>query len=313
MKNQGYTYTDHLDADHPSVLDFYTRHYTHSSQEAWLHRIAEGSILLNGDPTLPDVPLRRGDVLTYERAPWVEPDAPLNFTTLYEDDHLIAVDKPSGLPVLPGGHYLQHTLLALVRAQFEGPAPPSPLHRLGRATSGIVLFARTEEAIRQMTATFVNRQITKVYRALLQGTGIPETFVIETPIGPIPYAPTRTVNAATPNGRPSSSEGTRLHENEDARQTLVDIRIITGRPHQIRIHVAAMGHPLVGDPLYVVGGTPPPPVPGQRAPLPGDIGYHLHARRLTFRHPIDGHQVDIASTPPPILKTPEERRKPEIP
>ena len=227
---------------------------------------------------------------------------------LYEDAQIIAVNKPSGLPVLPGGHHLENTLLSVVRERFGGEVPPSPLHRLGRGTSGIVLFARNVETLRQLTDAFRNRTITKVYRALVQGLGIEKTLTVKQPIGKIPYPPTGELYAASPEGKRAVSECTVLQEDRSLDQTLLDVKIITGRPHQIRIHVAAVGHPLVGDPLYVAGGGPAPLVEGERAPLPGDIGYHLHARLLEFNHPDTGELIRVEAPPPDPLKTKDERQ-----
>ena len=309
--NSGYTYTDTVDSDGAgeTVLAFYTTRYTHSTEAVWRERIESGAVLLDGKRISVDIVLLNGQELTYHREAWQEPVAPRTFEVLYEDAQIIAVNKPSGLPVLPGGHHLENTLLAAVRERFGGEVPPSPLHRLGRGTSGIVLFARDVDALRQLTDAFRNRTITKVYRALVEEIGIEQTFVVRQPIGKIPYPPTGELYAASPKGKPAVSECMVLQEDRSLAQTLLDVRIITGRPHQIRIHVAAAGHPLVGDPLYIIGGGPAPIVAGQRPPLPGDVGYHLHARLLEFTHPRTGESIRVEATPPKSLRTIEERRR----
>lgn len=309
--NSGYTYTDTVDSDGAgeTVLAFYTTRYTHSTEAVWRERIESGAVLLDGKRISVDIVLLNGQELTYHREAWQEPVAPRTFEVLYEDAQIIAVNKPSGLPVLPGGHHLENTLLAAVRERFGGEVPPSPLHRLGRGTSGIVLFARDVDALRQLTDAFRNRTITKVYRALVEEIGIEQTFVVRQPIGKIPYPPTGELYAASPKGKPAVSECMVLQEDRSLAQTLLDVRIITGRPHQIRIHVAAAGHPLVGDPLYIIGGGPAPIVAGQRPPLPGDVGYHLHARLLEFTHPRTGESIRVEATPPESLRTIEERRR----
>ena len=306
--NRGFTYTDQIDTDAAgeTVLGFYARRYPHSSEAEWRERIRAGAIRLDGRRVDQATILRAGQVLSYERTPWAEPETPQTFGVLYHDDHVIAVDKPSGLPVLPGGHHLEHTLLALVRERFGGEVPPSPLHRLGRGTSGIVLFARTQRALRRLTEEFTERSITKIYRALVQGVGLHDETTIDVPIGRIDYPPTGKLYAAAPDGAPSTSICRLLHENRDQQQSLVEVRIITGRPHQIRIHMAAIGHPLVGDPLYISGGGPAPLLVDRRPPLPGDCGYHLHAMRLAFRHPETHVLVDLFSPAPPSLQTPSE-------
>jgi 23S rRNA pseudouridine1911/1915/1917 synthase len=306
--NRGFRYKDEisLDGAGESVIEFYTSRYRHSSEQEWRERIVQGAVRLDGEKVTPGTLLRAGHTLSYERAPWTEPEAPSTFGVVYEDGDLLAVDKPSGLPVLPGGHYLDHTLLALVRARFPGEVPPSPLHRLGRATSGLVLFARTEETLRRLSTEFVQRRVAKIYRALVAGVDLPSEQVVDAPIGRVPYPPTGKLHAAAIDGAPSKSFFRLLSEDRERFESLVEVQIVTGRPHQIRIHAAAIGHPLVGDPLYIAGGGPGPLVEGRRPALPGDCGYHLHAMRLAFRHPRTGEGLEVFSPPPPLLRTPDE-------
>ncbi|MFC6802139.1 RluA family pseudouridine synthase [Deinococcus caeni] len=237
--------------------------------------------------------LRAGDVVVWHRPPWREEAAPLDYAVLLEDDALVAVSKPSGLPTLPGAGFLTHTLLTQVRLRYPGA---SPLHRLGRGTSGAVLFARTGSAGAALSRAWRDHEVGKVYRAL--GAGVPEwdTLDIRTPIGPVPHPRLGTVFAASADGKASRSVAHVRESRED--RTLFDVEIHTGRPHQIRIHLAAAGHPLVGDPLYGPGGLPLPGLPG----LPGDLGYRLHAWTLHFRHPVTGEAVRVEAPPPPDLR-----------
>jgi 23S rRNA pseudouridine1911/1915/1917 synthase len=308
--NRGFAYTNEIDsaAAGETVLDFYVRRYPHSSESEWRQRICSGAIRLDGKIVTAETLLSPGRRLIYARAPWVEPDVPGTFGVIHADDHVIAVDKPSGLPVLPSGRCLEHTLLALVRKRFGGEVAPSPLHRLGRGTSGLVLFARTRGALRRLTEAFSERRIEKVYRALVQGVGLTDAMTIEVPIGRIDYAPIGKLYAASSGGVAAASICRLLREDHEHRTSLVEVRIITGRPHQIRIHMAAIGHPLVGDPLYISGGVPAPPRPGERAPVPGDCGYQLHATRLSFQHPETGRHMNLFSLPPPSLRLPSDSR-----
>jgi 23S rRNA pseudouridine1911/1915/1917 synthase len=126
---------------------------------------------------------------------------------------------------------------------------------------------------------------------------VPEavSFAIDTPIGLVPHARLGQVHAASPSGRTAVSQVRVLAALED--RALVAVTILTGRPHQIRIHLAAAGHPLVGDRLYVAGG-----LPGSEPSLPGEGGYRLHAHRLALAHPATGHRIEIACSPPPDLR-----------
>lgn len=306
--NHGWTYKNRIqpDAAGETVLQFYLRRYPHSSRQAWRKRILSGEVRLNDRRTTPEALLSAGQRLTYHRKPWREPDAPCSFALLYEDEHLIAVAKPAGLPVLPGGQHLRNTLLARVRERYPETPGPAPLHRLGRGTSGVVLFARTELAKRVLSEDFRNRRICKIYRALVAGTDMPDRFAVDVPIGRIPYAPTRYLYAAKSDGKPARTECRVLNRITDSNRSLIRVNLVTGRAHQIRIHLAAAGHPLIDDPLYRAGGLPEVPLAGDPAPLPGDIGYHLHAHELHFTHPATGRSVHLVCRPPSILRTPDD-------
>jgi len=292
--NGGYTYREHLGqrAEGQRLAPYLAAHYPHSTPQEWQARLARGEVTLDQRPSSGAETLRAGQQLVWQRPPWHEEDAPLHFSLLHEDAALVAVSKPSGLPTLPGGGFLEHTLLHLVRADFPGA---SPLHRLGRGTSGVVLFARTPEAASHLARAWREQQVGKFYLALAQGRPAQDHYDIGAAIGPVPHPRLGEVYAASPNGKPSRSLATVLERREQS--SLVEVDIRTGRPHQIRIHLAVIGHPLVGDPLYAPGGLPLAHLPG----LPGDGGYWLHAHRLTFRHPVSGEAIELEAMPPPVL------------
>ena len=276
-----------------TVLAYLSRRYRHSGESAWRARIDGGEVLLDGAPTTPAALLRAGQSLVWRRPPWEEDPVPLAFAVLHRDAHLLAVAKPRGLPTIPnGGGFLTHTLLHVVR----GLAPSAaPLHRLGRGTSGLVLFGLTAEARAAVSAAWRTPAVRKVYRALVRGVPARDAFTVDVPIGPVPHPRLGRVHAACADGRPSLSHVTVLAARGG--DAVVDVAIDTGRPHQIRIHLAAAGHPLVGDPLYAPGGLPLPE-PG----LPGDLGYRLHAHRLSLTHPATGRPLVLWCAPPPELR-----------
>lgn len=296
--NSGWTYREQVGADGAglTVLDYLagTRH--HSTSQEWAYRIECGEVEVDGKRVGCEVILHAGQTIAWHRPPWDEGDVPTNFTILHEDESIIAVDKPGGLPTMPAGGYLNHTLLALMRERY--PAI-SPLHRLGRHTSGLVLFARHGPAASELSRAWRDHEVKKTYRALALGETRTEMFVIDVPIGPVPHPLLGTVEAACERGKPSHSEAVVLESGRD--RTLFHVDITTGRPHQVRIHLAYAGHPLVGDPLYEAGGGLRPD-PG----LPGDGGYHLHAERLEFAHPATGRRITLVAPPPPSLRTREE-------
>jgi 23S rRNA pseudouridine1911/1915/1917 synthase len=251
-------------------------------------------VLVDSEPAHEERVLRQGSELLWQRPPWIEPDAPRSLSILYEDADLLALAKPAGLPTLPGANFLQNTLLYMARTHAPDAAP---VHRLGRWTSGIVLCTRNASARTALTEQWSTRVVEKRYRALASGSPASDTMTITTPIGPVAHALLGSVHAATPKGRPALSRVTVLDRRSGS--FLCDVHIATGRPHQIRIHLASAGHPLAGDPLYGPGGLP---LPGTRA-LPGDPGYLLHAAELRFRHPRTDRQIMISCEPPEPLCT----------
>lgn len=295
--NDGYTYREEIgaDADGRTLLTYLAQRYTHSSESAWRERIEAGLVRLNGHAAPPDTVLRRGQILEWHRPPWPEPEAPVDFAVLFRDEHVLAVAKPAGLPAMPAANYVRNTLLARVQDRFPKAAP---LHRLGRWTSGVTVFALTHEASAALSKAWGSGAVVKIYRALASGSPAGDVFTVDTPIGPVPHEVLGTVHGAAVDGKTARSHVRVLERRADG--FLAEVRIDTGRPHQIRIHLAAAGHPLVGDPLYGPGGVPPA---GCRA-LPGDPGYSLHAMEVRFRHPATGQAVAISCAPPGALRLP---------
>ncbi|MEM5785807.1 MAG: RluA family pseudouridine synthase [Syntrophobacteraceae bacterium] len=295
MKNSGYEYREQIGIKGSgfTISTYLARYYCHSAEAVWRDRIDRGEISLDGRRVDCDTVLKGGQWLLWRRPPWDEPDVPLTYTVLYEDDELLAVAKPSGLPTIPAGGFLEHTLLALVR---KSRPEANPIHRLGRGTSGAVLFARTARARSILGTALRKNEITKVYRTLATGVPAAREFSIETPIGPVPHPKLGTVHSVSPGGKYALSRISVLDDRGDT--SLLQVGIETGRPHQIRIHLAFAGHPLVGDPLYTIGGALRDP-----NALPGDCGYLLHAERLSFCHPAKKSSFEIWCPPPPELET----------
>lgn len=295
--NDGHTYREQIDVDAAgrSVLDHLVTRYAHSSRQTWAERLARGEVHLEGVPADGSETLRAGARLTWTRPPWEEPDVPTDYVVLHHDDDLLAVNKPSGLPTLHGGGFLRHTLTHLVRERHPGAVP---LHRLGRATSGLVLFALTPHAASSLARDWRTRDVGKHYLALASGVATRDVYEIGVPIGPVHHPRLGTVHAASEHGKPASSVARVAWRDQD--RTVFDVEIHTGRPHQIRIHLAAIGHPLVGDGLYAPGGRPRTDDPA----LPGDSGYLLHAERLVLRHPSTLVTMELVAPPPPELRRP---------
>jgi 23S rRNA pseudouridine1911/1915/1917 synthase len=296
--NGGHAYCDRVNQSVASIAGFYSGRYRHSDRAMWMERLAAGEIWCNGQQLRADAALAAGDRLVWHRPPWQEAAVPVlsEHAIVFDDGDLLVLNKPSGLPVLPAGGFLAHTLLA----QLQGWAPAArPVHRLGRFTSGLLVCARRPATrgwlsaqLRDSTsaadAATPSRSCRKLYRALTQPLpadwAIGETRLISTAIGRQPHPLLGQIWCAAdpgdPLALPSRSELTLLERRSES--CLVDVAITTGRPHQIRIHTAAIGAPLQGDPLYRCGGGADPAV------LPGAGGYRLHAHRLSLQPPAGG-------------------------
>jgi 23S rRNA pseudouridine1911/1915/1917 synthase len=300
--NGGYAYRDRigLDGAGMTALAYLSARRPHSSREQWCERLDRGELELNGTTLREDVILHAGGTLVWHRPPWDEPEVPRHYDLLYEDASLVAVIKPRGLPTMAAGGFLEGTLLNLMRECYP---EARPLHRLGRHTSGIVLFARTHAAAARLSRAWRDHAVEKRYRALASGIAHRETRAIEASIGPVAHPVLGTVHAASPTGKAAHSVAHVVGYR--AGMTLFDVDITTGRPHQVRIHLACAGHPLVGDPLYAAGGTLLAANPG----LPGAGGYLLHAARVRFAHPLSNDPVELAAPPPADLCTDAELRR----
>ena len=301
MLNGGYAYTTIIGSKYhgQTLLSYLASAYPHSTPRAWQQRLNNGEVTLNGVTATGSESVTQGHTLIWNRPPWIEPDAPQHFEILFEDAHLLAVNKPSGLPTLPGGGFLERTLLRLVQKQTPNA---NPVHRLGRGTTGIVVFAKTPQAASQLLANWNTPQTQKIYRALAQNVARHDAYEILTPIGLVPHPRIGSVWAAHPSGKPSKSLARVISRGilHNTGTTTFEVSLNSGRPHQIRIHLASIGHPLVGDPLYGFTGQPLENLPG----LPGDGGYFLHAQYLKFNHPITGDPIHLEAALPSEFSLP---------
>jgi 23S rRNA pseudouridine1911/1915/1917 synthase len=287
--NRGYVYRARVapaDAG-TSVLAFHVEKFRHSDEAGWRRAIEQGRVRVNGRGVEPSAPLRAGDELEFHRPPWQEPEAPDSFAVAFEDEHVLVAIKPAGLQVLPAGPFLDRTLLALVRSSHPTRAEAAPAHRLGRGTSGLIVFGKTEVARASLARQFREFALRKTYLAWVDGVP-PRSFVAKQPIGRLAHGPLQ-IFAAGERGKPSLTRVRVLRRT--TRRALVAAQPITGRPDQIRIHLAAAGTPIVGDPLFGPGGTPKSNVP------PGAGGYLLHAAALSFGHPVGGERIRLRSLP----------------
>ena len=255
--------------------------------------IKAGRVTVNGAARRASCAVREGDEIAAEPAAppplrAVPEEIPLR--VLYEDAAVVAIDKPAGMVVHAGAGVHSGTLVNALLHRFGalsgvgGELRPGIVHRLDRFTSGVLLVAKTDAAHRALAAQFNAREVEKTYLALAVGEVRGERGRIEKPIARDPVRRVR-MTARLAGGRAAWSEYRVLRRLPG--YTLLEVRIGTGRTHQIRVHLASLGHPVAGDRLY---GAPADP-PGQ--PAPGR--YFLHAHRIGFRQPSTGEKITVVS------------------
>jgi 23S rRNA pseudouridine1911/1915/1917 synthase len=223
------------------------------------------------------------------RPPFEEPNVPLFFDVLYEDDDVLALDKPAGLPVHPSATYHKNTLTYLLRQRF-GENAPQIVHRLDRETSGLLLCGRTHAAERDLKNSFENRRVRKRYLAIVRGVMPDDEGSIELPMDRAREGLHILMEVTREGeGYPSLTRYRVVARKEDA--TLVALAPESGRQHQLRVHLSALGFPIVGDKLYGPEGSEPfleyieTGMTGALRRRLGHDRHALHAYELEFIHP----------------------------
>ena len=289
------------DADAGLRLDAALAARTEISSRAVAGKLLErGAVLVDGAVRRKSHRLEAGAVVEVELpgpAPGLTAE-PVSVPVLHQDEHLLVVDKPAGLPVHPGAGERRPTLvsqlLTLGAAGGDDPERPGIVHRLDRDTSGALVVARSDEAHAALQQAIRQREVERRYLALVRGHTRSRTGRISAPIGRDRRDPTR---RSLDTDEPRDAV-TRFEVSEAlAEHTLLDVSLETGRTHQIRVHLAAIELPVSGDRLYGVKG---------------DLGLgrqFLHAYRLRFRHPLIGEEVDVRSEPPDDLQAALERAR----
>ena len=267
--------------------------------------VRSGAVRLGG-AAVRDVAHRvaEGDELVVAHGPpapaGLEPDPAVEVPVVHADDAVLVVDKPAGMVVHPGAGTERGTLvqgllarypeLAAVGEHAGDPLRPGIVHRLDKGTSGLLVVARTPAAYDALVGALGRREVEREYRALVWGVPEPRRGVVDAPIGRSARHPTRMAVSATGRDARTAYEVLRAHE-APAPTALLACRLETGRTHQIRVHLAAIGHPVVGDEQYR----------GRRAAIPMARPF-LHAHRLAFAHPVSGERVEAVSPLPADLE-----------
>jgi len=306
---------------------FLSKHLSWRSRSSIQRLIKDGWVLV--DASTPDHPTGTGDLVEENRpgrrllhgtriVVVIPPENRLpvpeetsgDVDVLFEDEDSLAVDKPPLLPVHPSGRHVNDTLIQRIHTRYqethlEHGIAPRLCHRLDRETSGIVLVAKNPEAHRRLATQFENRKVEKEYLAIVEGTPTEEKGRIDLPIGPAHASEVRLKMTVSIDGQPCRTDWRLVRSYEDC--SLLSCRIHTGRQHQIRVHLSAIGHPIVGDKLYgpderffcrqAEGTLTQDDLEELRLPR-----HALHSHRLVFTSSITDEPVEVVSPLAPDLR-----------
>ena len=267
--------------------------------------IADQIFLADGRTARPALAVRAGETILLRRPAPNEPEVPRHFEILYEDDRVMVIDKPAGLPMHTTAKFWRNTLVALLRERYPDEQMEIA-HRIDRETSGVLLIARDREAASFLTRAFARRDVDKTYLALVKGHP-PDRGRIEQPLMLLDTPSHVMMGPAgdAPGGLPAATAFEVIRRLPAHALCLAHPE--TGRQHQIRVHFSALGHPIVGDKLYGAGealfmrSCDEGVTPALLAAFDGLPRHALHAHRLTFPHPASRRPVTVESPWPPDL------------
>jgi 23S rRNA pseudouridine1911/1915/1917 synthase len=260
--------------------------------------VEEGAVLVGGRPVVKSRRLAEGEEVEVAREPVSEAPPvpqPVEFEVVHADDDVVVLSKPAGIVVHPGAGHSGGTLAAGLLHRFPDmasvgdPLRPGIVQRLDRDTSGLMVVARSSGAYAALTAALAAREVERRYRALAWGLFESRRGSIDAPIGR--STARRTRMAVREAGKEARTDYEVLRQYADPVVALIECRLETGRTHQIRVHLAAIGHPVVGDATY--GGDRQPLRPGRP---------FLHACHLAFNHPVTGERLEFSEGLPPELE-----------
>ena len=280
-------------------------HFPEFSRTRLQALIEAGQVTVAGRPREPAYRLRAGEQVRLALPPPApQPLAPetIPLSIVFEDEHLLVVDKPAGMVVHPGAGHASGTLAAAILAHAPtvagvgGPGRPGIVHRLDKGTSGLLVVAKRPQAFGALVKQFASRSVSRRYLAVVHGEVTKPAGVIEAPIGRHPHHRIRMAVYPTGKGKAALTHFAVLERFLDF--TFLEARLGTGRTHQIRVHLASLGHPVVGDEVYRRRSTPRIQDPTLIALVDGLSGIALHAATLGFVHPLTGERLEFTSPLP---------------
>jgi 23S rRNA pseudouridine1911/1915/1917 synthase len=279
-----------------SVTRYLTDRFTYLPETTWLELVSEGKIYCNEACCDRASTVARGDIVRCDLPDFVAPAVNLDYTIVYEDEWLLGIDKPSGLRVHSRGRFVNANLMYHLRHVHRPAYPEANLvNRLDADTSGLVLLAKDPAVLRQMMEQFARGVVEKRYLAVVNGRPSPPEGRIDLPIGPVTGARVPRFGIDRITGKASVTHYATVRELP-GNVTLLELRPETGRTHQLRVHLAAIGHPITGDALYTMSDQD---YLDWRHKPPRQTGLQrqaLHCHQLQFLHPV--HQTRCTLTAP---------------
>ncbi len=231
-----------------TLLEFLCNRFSYHNEDEWLDRIRLGQVKVNDLQPSENQPLRAGDEVAYTTEAWEEPEVNKDYRVVYEDDALLVLSKPSPLPVHAIGVYFQNTLMHLLRKDRPEAQDFQLVHRLDSETSGLLLLVKDKKYLKPLIKQWEDGEVQKTYQAIVFGKFKPAQQRCESPIGPMKGSKVRMKLGVAPDGKPSVTEFKCLGTKGDF--SLVEAKPLTGRTHQIRVHLENLVFPIVGDKLY---------------------------------------------------------------
>jgi 23S rRNA pseudouridine1911/1915/1917 synthase len=285
MLNRGYAYTTTISSKYhgQTLLSHLASLYPHSTPEVWQQNLNNAEVTLNGVTASGSESVTSGQTLVGANQSPLSTSKSCSMTFICWPS-----TNPAGCPHSPAAASWKTPSCAWCKSNSPTQALSTGWAEAPAASSS----SKTRQAASNLEAKWNTPNIQKLYRALAQNIAQRDACEILTPIGLVPHPRLGSVWATNPSGKPSKSLAKVISRTTCT--TTFEVSLYSGRPHQIRIHFASIGHPLVGDPLYGSTGQPHENLPG----LPGDGGYFLHAQFLKFHHPITGEQINLEAALP---------------